>query len=517
MNEKLTEVLRGVQRVPSLLLHNPTQNISTLNLQHYTILECEPLHDMKGHLRNIFDVLPSILEKKLALRCKELLDVDLFQKNTKRGADCRLAAIHLLSLLKQLTAPPKVVKLIETMVVISELLYADHKKRSPQTVLQLYNSTYLHHEICKDLFEESTEISHRKLFGSHLHALVVHAPAQYEIMCLCSCNTECEERLFGQAKAIAQSTTNRQPSTIIPNILLRLQAKQRKGGMYDCMCAPSSKISKESQGIKQYTMQNTFIEKAFISKRMASWQAHLQRISQFLLPGEGVWWKNKQSGYEFMDRFEVSSMTGPNLLHFRNANLFDIPKRNTIAWNSLVADRTLLPTPFIRLYDNNGEYCGRYIYNGSTVESSQEVTHQSESQATMQETTNSTSVPTGEISISQPQTTTLEVPCTSHTLATGPKMPSTIQTEIHTSHEENMITELRSEADMNVEEVDRGTLKTKLVIAISKALGSSCDCQSELKKLDHLRTTIKQGKKTAKNIIKHKKLISLFKNKLHHR
>lgn len=82
-------------------------------------------------------------------------------------------------------------------------------------------------------------------FGSHLHVLVIHAPAQYEIMCLRSCNTECEERLFGQAKAIALTTTNRQPSTTIPNILLRLQAKQKKGGMYDCMLAPSSKISKE--------------------------------------------------------------------------------------------------------------------------------------------------------------------------------------------------------------------------------------------------------------------------------
>lgn len=67
------------------------------------------------------------------MRCKELLDVDLLQKDSRRGVDCRLAAIHLLSLLKRSTAPPKVVKLIQTMVVISELLYADHKKRSPQT------------------------------------------------------------------------------------------------------------------------------------------------------------------------------------------------------------------------------------------------------------------------------------------------------------------------------------------------------------------------------------------------
>lgn len=55
--QKLVEALKGVQRVPSLLIHTPTQSIETLNLQNYTILECEPLHDIKGHLSNIFDAL----------------------------------------------------------------------------------------------------------------------------------------------------------------------------------------------------------------------------------------------------------------------------------------------------------------------------------------------------------------------------------------------------------------------------------------------------------------------------
>ena len=240
VKERLNEHLRGVQRVPSLLLHNPTQDITTLNHQTYTILECEPLHDIKGHLTNIFEALPNILENELAKSCKDLLDVDLLRKDTKRGADCRLTAINLLSLLKQSPAQENIVRLIETIVIIAELLYSDDTKRSPQTVLKLYNSTFLHHELCKSLFERTTQISHRKLFGSHLHALVVHAPTQYEIMCLRSCNAEFEERLFGQAKAIAQATTKKQPNTIIPNILLRLQAKQRKGGMYDCMLAPSS-------------------------------------------------------------------------------------------------------------------------------------------------------------------------------------------------------------------------------------------------------------------------------------
>ena len=66
--QSLNEALRGVQRVPSLLLNSPMENIRTLNLENYTILECEPLHDLKGHLSNVFKILPTILEKDLAVR-----------------------------------------------------------------------------------------------------------------------------------------------------------------------------------------------------------------------------------------------------------------------------------------------------------------------------------------------------------------------------------------------------------------------------------------------------------------
>ena len=45
---------------------------------------------------SVFEALPSILARK----CKDP-NIDLLQKNTKRGSDCRLTAIHLLLLLKK--------------------------------------------------------------------------------------------------------------------------------------------------------------------------------------------------------------------------------------------------------------------------------------------------------------------------------------------------------------------------------------------------------------------------------
>ena len=70
---------------------------------------------------------------------------------------------------------------------------------------------WLHVELCKDLFITFHEVSYQNFFGTYLHALVVRAPVQYEIVFLCSVNAENHEGLFQQAKRIATNTTNRKP------------------------------------------------------------------------------------------------------------------------------------------------------------------------------------------------------------------------------------------------------------------------------------------------------------------
>ncbi len=104
-------------------------------------------------------------------------------------------------------------------------------------------------------------------YGIYLHALTVHAPAQFQLMSLKSCNAEHEERLFGQAKDIA---TNRKPENIVPNILLRLQAKQKRKDMYTSLKTAYSKISREAKGIRQLISKNTSIKHDFINSRISS-------------------------------------------------------------------------------------------------------------------------------------------------------------------------------------------------------------------------------------------------------
>ena len=168
--------------------------------------------------------------------------------------------------------------LIETAVTISELLYADEANRSPRAILRFYNATWVHLELCCELLAKPSKTTYRAMFGSYLHAIVLHAPPQYEILCLKSANTEHEERLFGQAKNMVQMTTNRQPNNVIPNILLRLQAKRLKGEMYKSYRETESKVLKEFRELRKTESKetNTLIAKAFLTGKISSWQAHLQ-------------------------------------------------------------------------------------------------------------------------------------------------------------------------------------------------------------------------------------------------
>ena len=106
LQKKLTHDLKGVQRVPSLLLLNPQKTPSDLNLHHYTILDCEPLHDLKGHLDNMFEELPNILPDIHKKKCTDLIEAKLGPKVS--GADMLATVITMYQLLKNENTPQQV-------------------------------------------------------------------------------------------------------------------------------------------------------------------------------------------------------------------------------------------------------------------------------------------------------------------------------------------------------------------------------------------------------------------------
>ena len=66
-------MLRGAQRVPTILINNPAQSMSEINLDGYTALDCEPLHDLKGHLINLLPEIPHIVAGENKEKISQLL------------------------------------------------------------------------------------------------------------------------------------------------------------------------------------------------------------------------------------------------------------------------------------------------------------------------------------------------------------------------------------------------------------------------------------------------------------
>lgn len=214
--------------MPALLLTDPSRSLSSLNLDRYEVVASEPLHDLKGHIINLITELPYVLlDGDISTQCTHLISCCL-AKEKKSGADLWRVIIQLFLLLKDLDSSTKILLLLQTIIKIGEILYSRDHRRSPRQLLQLYNSCWLHMELCADLFSTPKKLTVSKMFGHYLHALTAHSPTQYELACLRSLNTENQERLFGQARGIADACTNHHAENIIPQIMICLQAKQEQ-------------------------------------------------------------------------------------------------------------------------------------------------------------------------------------------------------------------------------------------------------------------------------------------------
>lgn len=233
-------------------------------------------------------------------------------------------------------------------------------------MLQLYNCSWYHHELLQSLIPQPRTITRQKLFGSYLHDISCHAAPQFELVCLRSCNTEFEERLFGQVKRVAESCTNRKPQNVLGQAFIRLQVLLTEGHVK----VKETKVVRAARGLKPY--MGTSIHKDFVQTRMRSWQAHLKRISNFLSRGEGVWWTQTDSEYHFLDgeQHPDSHQQGPPLLHFQNTSQKQLCEVKNKHWDDIIENRTTLPAPYIQLYDKEGMPTERVFFSSTRTSSS---------------------------------------------------------------------------------------------------------------------------------------------------
>ena len=126
----------------------------------------------------------------------------------------------------------------------------------------------------------------RKMYGRHYHALSIHAPIVGRLRSLRSSNTEQQERFFNTLKGITNQTSNMKPEHVVRNGFLWLQAEQKINGTYRSLAKQDSYIS--GLAAKLRPEPNTLIPLSYIRKFPDYYQAHLEVIADFLVPGEGV-------------------------------------------------------------------------------------------------------------------------------------------------------------------------------------------------------------------------------------
>ena len=151
--------------------------------------------------------------------------------------------------------------------------------------------SFEHFILLKDLKNLTEKMTRDWFFGKYQHNLCVHAPPQYRLINGESINCEDEERCFNLIKNITKDTSNYKPGHLIGNLIVRQEIESQCREKYDFDQKKDSTLRDINETGKKVneTQYNSLFTYDYIQNNSADWQAHLQRISDFLIFGENIW------------------------------------------------------------------------------------------------------------------------------------------------------------------------------------------------------------------------------------
>ena len=199
-------------------------------------------------------------------------------------------------------------------------------------------------------------MSRDRLFGKYQHNLCVHSPLQYRSNSGDTSNCEDEERFFHLIQGITKSTSNNQPGHIIGNLVVRAEVEcqgKEKFEHKDRKDAIIGIISKLGKQVERKIQKDSFFSYADIEKYSADWQAHLERISDFLIFGKDEYWEMTEFGIRFFDFEEKEIAFKPKVHHFRSTDIQSIKRYLNELWVTIVRDNICIPIHQIRIGDED--------------------------------------------------------------------------------------------------------------------------------------------------------------------
>ena len=362
LQANLKEHLAGVQHVPALMFHEQKKTMDECGLGLYEVAASEPLHDLKGHISHIWEELPYSLTKTEKVPFMEVKEALLTYKAKLRGVDYRLSAIVMYKHM-EVHSRPHIRDFLYSIAELCYLLYIQEYDRCPRIILRLHNVAYKHATLCRKIIRTPQSLTMRNFYGIYFHSIVTESPLITRIISPRSICTEEQEREFSTIKEITKRTSNGHANHIIPNSLLRIQAENMTSQKSKPVVIQHSLIGKYAETLPP--SQNSVFSEDEIN--CFSYQAHLERIADFLMPGEGVWWHfdKDMRCIIFHDGAgqQSSRLQGPPLHHFRSWTVRMERAYLAESWKSCISNpQLLLPTSKINLYDSEGDFIGHKKY-----------------------------------------------------------------------------------------------------------------------------------------------------------
>ena len=322
---KLVEEMAGIQRLPALMFHVPRRNLAECHLEKYEIVTIEPLHAVKGHIANLYELLPSRLtdkdEKNLL---QDAIDVS-FKKDAKTGADYRKSLVDVCGLVHN-KIDPDIYQVMLQLVEIQEVIYLNENDRTNSRIFRYHNTAFLHALAVKEILPSpkkiKKKISSRKLHGQYIHSLTGHGPMWFRIVSLPSINAEDEERIFCPLKKLAIIASNHHPDNVLINLFIRYQIR----GDFHAEVTYNENIEHDKYVSTNKDLLPPFkpslIPFEIIESKPWTYQSHLEEVADFLL-FENAWSETKR-GILFHDLNE-DLFTEKEIHHFRYENYSRLP------------------------------------------------------------------------------------------------------------------------------------------------------------------------------------------------
>ena len=342
LKDRLQAELKGTQRSLTLLYRHPAEKKDQHNLAEYEIFSSEGLHDIKDHTKNIMEELPHHLPDTTQKLFEKFYSIEIDARAMVWGSDYRRAAIKLLAVLKG-KVTPNVQGLVDALAELTTLAYIMEYERTPRAILRLYNTAYSHANFCMEVLFPPKHLSVGVLCGLYFHKLTVHTPEDTRIVSGYTRLAESDERQFKDLRALAKNTTGC-PADVARLLCDRLQLRQT--------VRPSNQsFAKEDKAIRvkasklPFVCQDTVYTTDYIKKYQTSFQAHLERIADFLLPGPGIWWKWEGNSVRFFDGATNAAQHkgGPHKAHFRSSQIKDELLRVKACWQRCLDNNVELP------------------------------------------------------------------------------------------------------------------------------------------------------------------------------